>query len=260
MGKLSRMAVANMKAVLGDAGLENTDAIITATGLGSLDDTERFLQKFIPAGDSLVPPVSFIQSGHNTVAGQLALYLGNGGYNMTHVQGNVSFENALLDAFTRVNEAGETVLLGAFDEKIPLLDELADDFGLDENLKSKLSEGATFMIAGPRRKGALAKISDVEISMFHDDPDSVIHEFLKRNKIDIADTDAVLTGHTLSSRAFSSLSVKTMVYTDFCGHYFTSSAFGCHLAADLISQSGKKRVLLVNYMPERMGLMLLENV
>ena len=260
LSKLSRMAIATSVSALEKSGVKNAAAIITATGMGNLDDTEHFLQKFIPAGDSLVAPVSFIQSGHNTVAGQLALYLGNKGYNTTHVQQHLSFEHALMDAMMHCDENDEPVLLGAFDEKINLFSALATQFGLDKSQINKISEGSTFMVAGSDKEMAIVGITDVEIHIKTNNPEKTILSFLKRNQLSIKQLDRVLIGNTIEKNTFPNLFTNPLVYTDFCGHYYSSSAFGCHLAIDLMATQSYKKTMVVNYMKTGIGLILLEHV
>ncbi|WP_439556972.1 beta-ketoacyl synthase chain length factor, partial [Dyadobacter sp.] len=97
MSKILRMSVACAKDCLAQSHIEQPDAIIVGTGLGCLQDTEKFLSTSLTV-EGLLPPTSFIQSTHNTMAGQISLSISNHGYNMTHTQNTLSFEHALLDA------------------------------------------------------------------------------------------------------------------------------------------------------------------
>ena len=54
------------------------DAIITGTGLGCLEDTEKFLTAMVTNKEEFLTPTSFIQSTHNTVSAQIALLLPTG--------------------------------------------------------------------------------------------------------------------------------------------------------------------------------------
>ena len=108
---------ASAKLSLQEAGIEKPEAIITGTAYGCLDDTGVFLTKMINQQEELLTPTAFIQSTHNTVAGQIALMLGCHGYNNTFVHKGFSFENALLDSMMILRE-GRTgsILAGAMDE------------------------------------------------------------------------------------------------------------------------------------------------
>ena len=117
MSKAVRTGIWASQQCLSGAGIDRPDAIITGTGFGCLQDTEVFLKKIIEQDEHLLTPTAFIQSTHNTVAGQIALLKGCTGYNLTLSQGGHSFENALLAAQLYLAEnPGHTVLAGGVDE------------------------------------------------------------------------------------------------------------------------------------------------
>lgn len=78
------------------------DAIITATGLGCIADSEKFLDGLIAGDETMLNPTPFIQSTFNTVGAQIALLRGLHCYNTTYVHRWTSFENALTDAALRI--------------------------------------------------------------------------------------------------------------------------------------------------------------
>ena len=102
----------------GRENIDRIDAVVTATGLGCLADSEKFLRNVIDGNEQLLNPTPFIQSTFNTVGGQVALLRHNHCYNVTYVNRGHSFEDALLDTMMRIDD-GESrdVLLGAFDER-----------------------------------------------------------------------------------------------------------------------------------------------
>ena len=120
MSRIIKFGVAAGKKCLADAGGGIPDAIITGTGLGCIEDTEKFLTNMIRSKEEFLTPTSFIQSTHNTVSAQIALLLKCHNYNFTYVHRGFSFESALLDSMLRL-ESGESnnVLLGAMDEMTP---------------------------------------------------------------------------------------------------------------------------------------------
>ena len=73
------------------------DAIITATGLGCIADSEKFLDGLIAGNETMLNPTPFIQSTFNTVGAQIALLRGLHCYNTTYAHRWTSFENALTD-------------------------------------------------------------------------------------------------------------------------------------------------------------------
>ena len=72
------------------------EAIITATSLGCLADTEKFLSSMVNNEPSMLNPTPFIQSTFNTIGGQLALITGNKGANITYVHRGFSFERCFI--------------------------------------------------------------------------------------------------------------------------------------------------------------------
>jgi len=139
------------------------DAIITGSGLGCLDDTEKFLTSIHNNEERLLNPTPFIQSTHNTVAGAIALAIKCHAYNATYTQRGFSFESALEDALLQIDEnQSRNILVGGFDEITETSYSLTSRLGLWKNHmvdSSKLYEyntrgslpgegGAFFMIRG----------------------------------------------------------------------------------------------------------------
>lgn len=117
MSRVLKMGVVAAGAALREAGIEKPDAIITATGLGMMEETEKFLGAVIDNQEKLLNPTAFIQSTHNTVGAHIAVMLGCNQYNLTYVHGPVSFETALLDTLIWLEEyPGDNVLLGGAEE------------------------------------------------------------------------------------------------------------------------------------------------
>ena len=95
---LRRMATGvKMGVTAGHKALQNAhtgepDAILTGTGMGCIEDTEKFLNSIITNDEGFLAPTAFIQSTHNTVGAQIALGLKCKAYNNTYVHGAISFE------------------------------------------------------------------------------------------------------------------------------------------------------------------------
>ena len=96
------------------------EAVVTATGLGCIADSEKFLDSLIANKERMLNPTPFIQSTFNTVGAQIALLRGLHCYNTTYANRWTSFENALTDAALRIGAGlSRAVLVGAFDETTP---------------------------------------------------------------------------------------------------------------------------------------------
>ncbi len=209
MSSALKMGVAGGKSSLQKAGLENCHAITVGTGLGCVRDTLKFMKVMYEEAETGLSPTSFIQSTHNSIAGQIALMLGNHGYNMTHVQGSLSLGYALSDAELLIGEGdAQTVLVGAVDEKTDELIELLDKLSATANYRfPTVGEGGAFFLASKDRlSSSVAKV--VEISMT--EPTSTDADFVLTN------TASEMPG------GFN--------YTRFSGEHFSSPGFGLYLA------------------------------
>lgn len=268
MSKILRMSVACAKDCIGQAGIEQPGAIIVGTGLGCLLDTEKFLNNVLTI-EGLLPPTSFIQSTHNTMAGQISLSIGNHGYNMTHTQNSISFENALLDAMLLLDEQEENILVGAADEAIEFLTEISEQLHL--KLQLPLTSGASFFFLSKQRDHhSLACVRDTRaIGLVHD-PSQQVSNFLSENDMNVADLDLVLfpgmNGHGDGLAALlASLNLeenKCVDYLRFSGIYPTAAAFAVHLAVDKMkADKSLKNVLICNTLIQsNLGLTLLQSI
>ena len=197
-------------------------AIIVATGMGCLKDSIKFIEQYRNNQEGLISPTAFIQSTHNTIAGQIGLLQKNHAYNMTYSQNGFSFESALLDAICQVNE-DQYVLLGASEEYQPILDEFAALFGLETK---DLTGGATFM-------GLSRDCGDVTLYFEGIFPVSNINSLSEIQNI--KETDLILYGR--SDLLHGELDQDERIdfrYDSWAGRYLTNSAYGVHLAADII--------------------------
>lgn len=246
MSKIIRMGIVCCKDCLEQSGINNPDAIIIGTGLGCLTDTEKFLKNTLTI-EGLIPPTSFIQSTHNTIAGQISLALKNHKYNNTHTQNSLSFEHALLDAILCLSEGLTDVLVGAADEKISLLDELVEEFGY-ENFKNKLTEGASFfMVSNIKNKSSKAQLIDcITIGLNRANPKTIIEDFLVNHNLTLENIDLILfasNGTIDNNEVINDLKpVVVLSFENYCGYYNTNIAFGMHMAVDMLNGEGNKLI------------------
>ena len=113
MSRIVKMGVACGLECMGELSPEKIQGIITATGLGCLTDTEKFLNNLLDNEERMLNPTPFIQSTFNTIGAQIALIHQIHAYNMTYVHRGLSFESALLDAMMKIGEGSENILVGA---------------------------------------------------------------------------------------------------------------------------------------------------
>ncbi len=265
MSKILRMAVSCSIDSLEQAGVKSPDAIIVGTGLGCLDDTEKFLNNFITIQDGLLPPTSFIQSTHNTVAGQISLLLQNHHYNMTHTQNTVSFEHALLDACLCIDEGKQNILVGAADEFIPILNTLAEELSFKNIL---LTSGTSFFVlTGNKTATTKASIVNVATYITVNSIDECINDFLLESNVTRDEIDQVLFCSLNKLRAVEIAHLfpqkKIVDYQPYTGIYFTNASFALHLATDILQTPGNntKRILICNHLNHsNLGLTIVESI
>ena len=255
-----------------EANVENFDAIITGTGMGCIEDSDKFLKALIDNNEEFLTPTSFIQSTHNTVGSQIALGLQCKAYNFTYVNAAVSFESAILDAKMQIeaNEAS-TILIGGIDEMGDYTAKLFQLAGFIKKesdapfsvLDSKTtgavySEGATFFVLEDKKSpSTYAEIVDVAMinQLNIDEVEEQILGFLKSNNLQIADIDAVVLGYNgdvnfdgyyknLSENLFAN--TQQVYYKHLSGEYNTVSAFGLWVGAKIIKTQQIPEVLKVN--------------
>lgn len=114
MSPLLLMGVYSALQVLPETDIK-VAGIISATGLGCIRDTYNFLTKMVEQQEQGISPTAFIQSTHNTLAGNLGILIQNHGYNITWTQGFYSFYSALRDGIrqTILNPANPYLLISS---------------------------------------------------------------------------------------------------------------------------------------------------
>ena len=286
MSRIIKRAITVSQLALQDARVEMPDAIIFGTGLGCIEDTEKFLNAVLDQEEQLLQPGFFIQSTHNTIASQVALRLGCHGYNNTLVQRRLSFESALLDASMLFKEGKmRTILTGGHDELTPTYFSLLDKAGYysyneETGVGNFAGEGSiSFVLSSTPHSGSYAVIQGLELRYTPQNDasfGSVVIPFLQKLGVSPNDLCALFTAYTedemsrsvyrdLSSAPFTHLT--HIPYKAHCGEFFTAPAFGMWLAAHYL-RSGyfpqsrqKPYILLHNYSHHRHhSVMLIKNI
>lgn len=254
-----------------EAGIENPDAIITGTGMGCIEDSDKFLKAIIDNGEQFLTPTSFIQSTHNTVASTIAINLGCKGYNFTYVNGAVSFESAVMDAKLQLDaDEAQSILVGGVDEMTEYTKSLfklagfikPDASGPHKILGSEtkgavFSEGATFFqLEADRKASTYAEILEVEIvnrltpEEAADRAEAVVH----RNNLTLHAIDAVILGFNGDSEFddyFKTVAERfdfasQVIYKNVSGEYNTASSFGLYVGANVLKNQYIPHVLRAN--------------
>ncbi len=271
MAKGVKMGLAASTKALKEANIEVPDAIITGTGMGCIEDSEKFLKALIDNNEEYLTPTNFIQSTHNTVGAQIALGLGCKGYNFTYVNGSISFESALLDAKLQLeNEEENTILVGAADETsshtmelFKLVNIIKKESNqpysvLDSNSSGVVySEGATFVtLENVKKENSYAVLEALQIQnkLNIDEVENFISSFLEKNNLKIQDIDVVVLGnngdinfdtyYTAVGSLFSQ--IPQVYYKHLSGEFNTASAFGFWVAASILKSQAIPQIVKMN--------------
>jgi len=230
-------------------------AIITATGLGCLADTEKFLNIISDNNEQLLNPTAFIQSTFNTIGAQIALICKNHSYNNTYVHRGLSFESALIDSLMWVWRYNSNVLVGAADEVTDSSHIILKRLGLLNNVT--LGEGAQFFILGNEKQddtyAELKAVKTFAKTFTNDELIIKITDFLQENSLNNNDIDYLVTGKNGHKKQdiiyndvenlFSSASYST--FKDICGEYQTASSFALWKAAKTMKENPDIQNLLI---------------
>ena len=135
MGKIMKSSLLSSLKAMEQAGIEKPDAIITATALGCLENSELLLNQLQEEGEVMLKPTYFMQSTHNTIGSGIAIFTKCHGYNVTYTHGKDSLEWALRDARMLLKSGkAKNVLVGLHDETTPLYRSLMQRIGIDNLL------------------------------------------------------------------------------------------------------------------------------
>lgn len=241
MGLILKRAVATSTTALQEARIENPDAIITATGLGCINNTEIFLKALTQQGESCLQPTYFINSTHNTIGSYIAVQRHCHAYNNTHVHRGISFESAILDAVMQF-ELGKinNALVGAHDEMTPDYFNLLQRVGFWKGTFA----GETAMSMVLKREG---EIELAGINLLYKPSTRQLVESAERlcvNKgITLSEIDLIVTGRSQdpdNNKPYQdleehlALTDKSTSYKHIFGHSFTSSAYGLYYAYECL--------------------------
>lgn len=245
MSKLVKMGVFCAYETLKDAEIENPTGIITGTGMGCKEDSDKFLENLLYENEGLLAPTKFIQSTHNTVGGQIALNLNCKAPNFTYVQGASSFENSLLEAKINVNIStkNENILVGGLDE-ISMT-----KIGQYQNAEQgyPIGEGASFfMLSNKKTKNSYAKLKAVSIYNWISKKDlsATLKQFLEQNGCQPEDIDILILGENKEKSIYFEMvkdefnAIPQLHYKHLTGEFYTASGFGFWLGCKVLkSQS-----------------------
>lgn len=243
MSKALKMGIICAMEALQQIDRSELDGILVGSGKGCLIDSDKFLQSIVVQQEEFLSPTAFIQSTHNTVAGQIALLIKNTGYNMTYSQGRVSFESTVFDAYLQLvlNER-KTLLVGAVDELSDISIDISESIAntTDQPITTGIprTEGAGFFIfSNQKDQHTLGELIDMVIYHPTEElrPESQLAAFLKKNKLSAEQLDLVIYGSAkpeppseMEAEAFNDLA--KINYQSQIGYFDTDVVFAFDFA------------------------------
>jgi hypothetical protein len=279
MGKAIRMGVGASLPLLKN---HPVNGIIIGTANGGMEDCIKFLNQIIEYNEGRLTPGNFVGSTANAIASQIGLLAANKGYNNTHVQSGLSFENTLLDAAMVLKEKKDhNYLVGGVDEISAYnynIDKLAGwykhqhtEYFYDETEGNIPGEGAAIFIVNNDPNNAAGSLEALDI--FHTEDEIELAERVKEFKENFSSitepVDLIITGDDGDIRykkfyePWQSLAGNATVarFKHISGEYATASAIavwialqllnGMDLPEHMLSKPGEsksfKRILIVNH-------------
>ena len=270
MGKILKRALATALLVIEKTNITQPDAIITGTGLGCIENTEKFLVAMLDNNEEMLPPTYFMQSTHNTISSQIAVHLKCKGYNSTYSHRGTSFDSALLDACMQF-ELGEisTALVGGHDELTPDYFLLLDKIGYwkkgeisEQILREGNSDGAfasecsvSFMLSDTLQSDSLCQLKAMEMlyKPTHEQLEKTMKALLEANNLTMNDIDAVVSGISGDkSNDFVYKNTHSLLFPDkpmvwykhIFGESYTASGLGMYVAATILQKGHIPKHLL----------------
>ena len=253
MCSLLKRAIITSRLTLQKASVAMPDAIISGTGLGCVENTEKFLYSIWENEEKYLQPTFFMQSTHNIISSAIAIDLKCHGYNNTYVHRGTSFEHALFDALIQFrNQRIRSALVGGYDELTPDYYIFFNRLGILDFSKQDASRPKTKCFAGEaavsmllhteKNEQTLCELNGVEI-MYRPSIQQIrenLASLLSQADCSLSEIDAVVIGSNsnppndavydnIVPQVFGNLPI--MQYKHLFGQSFSSSAMGTYAAA-----------------------------
>jgi len=289
---LLKRAVLLSRLTLRDGGVSLPDAIVSGTGLGCINNTEKFLWSIMQQGEQCLQPTFFMQSTHNVISSTIAIDLKCHSYNNTFVHRGVSFENALLDACLQLQQGrASNVLVGGYDELTDHYYVFFKRIGMFDFAEQALKPcfageaAVSMLVSAEKTDSALCRIEGIELLRAPSPQQyaASIERLLRQARCSLNDIDAVMTGlntvpdndaaiNVLLDRHFKDIPV--LQYKHLFGESFSASALGINAAITCLHKgyapaflfnnersalTPVKRIVIVNHYRKSHSLILLSS-
>lgn len=237
MSKILKRTVCTAITSLNESSIKQPDAIITGTGMGCMENSEKFLIDLSRFGESCLKPTLFMQSTHNTISSLIAIILKCHGYNNTYSHKGISFESALFDAWIQIKSGMiRNAMVGAHDEVTPFTDLVLERTHPEYGFVSEAS--VSCILNSLENESDLCEVVDVRL--FYKPGIEDISECLNH------DTDNLLllglNGNDLNDKPYRSLIEKLsynphiLQYKNVFGDNFSSSALAFYVGTMILKK------------------------
>lgn len=234
MSRILKRTVCTSLTALNEAGIHDPNAIITGTGMGCMENSEKFLIDMAAFGESCLKPSLFMQSTHNTIGSLIGIVLKCHGYNNTYSHEGISFESALLDGFVQLKLGViRNALIGSHDENTPFMALMCERIHPEYRVLTETSMSA--VITSDSSK-AICEVASVRI--LHNAEVDEVKGILNANedKLILLGVNGVEINDKPYHELLAELSFKPVClqYKNIFGDNFSSSAAGFYAAARII--------------------------
>ena len=261
-----------------------TDGIIIGTTDGGMEDCHRFLNQIIQYEEGTLTPTGFVNGAPSSPTGGLALMGKNSGYNNTHSNKGLSFENCLMDADLLFAEgAARSLMVGCVEEisqaqyRIEMLagfikkTEISTEHLIGCGTPGAVNgEGAAMFIVSADDEDAIAEVVDAEMSSYptHQDISEKVQLLLKRNNLSVGEIDAIMLGYSGDSNSdfwyddfAANLFPETGIlsFKDLFGESPSASAFATWFAAHLLNGKPVPKLAVQKPLTSELRTMLIYN-
>jgi hypothetical protein len=247
MGKILKRALVTAQKVMADAGCSQPDAVITGTGLGCIENTELFLSQLCREGEEMLKPTCFMQSTHNTISSLIAIHSHIHGYNTTFSHKSVSFDSALLDAFTQLRLGDlQTALVTGNDEMTSSYFSILQRTGyIGQPGEVTAGEASVALLLAIDPEDALCELE--QVSMHYGDALPQLPP-VDADTLLVVGTNGTPQNDEPYEQLCPSIDARPrFAYKRLFGECYTASGLGVYAAAHLLHHGKAGRVLFVNH-------------
>lgn len=235
MSAILKRAIVTSFTALKKSDIEVPEAIITGTGMGCMENSEKFLIDLANYGENCLKPSLFMQSTHNTISSLVAILLKCHGYNNTFSHKGISFDSALLDAWIQIKAGVITnALVGAHDETTPFMAKVLRKTHPEYGMITEASMST--LLTSERSDKNICELSGVEISHNSSIEDIALKLNAQDDKVLLLGVNGVEENDTPYRDLISRLEYNPLLlqYKNIFGNNFSISALGFYVAVKLI--------------------------